>query len=47
MEIRNHGEDSASAAIEEVPATEWKEEVYGPDIQEMSASLYKRAEYTM
>lgn len=47
MEVLHYGEDSVSVAIEEVPATEWKEKVYEPDIQQRSQTLYKKPGYTM
>ena len=32
MEVLNYGEESASVAFEEVPAQDWAEKVYKPDI---------------
>lgn len=47
MEVLNYGADSVSVGMEEVPAAEWKERVYEPDIQDRSENLYKKPGYTM
>ena len=47
MNVLNYGDESVSVAIEEVPAGDWAEKVYKPDIVETSAKLYKKAGYTM
>ncbi len=47
MNVLNYGEESVSVAIEEVPARDWAEKVYEPDIVENSESLYKKPGYTM
>ncbi len=47
MNVLNHGEESVSVAIEEVPAQDWAENVYKPDIVNNSEKLYKKPGYTM
>jgi 4-oxalocrotonate tautomerase len=47
MDVLNYGEESVSVAIEEVPAREWKERVYEPDILEKAQRLYKKPGYEM
>ncbi len=47
MNVLNYGEESVSVAIEEVPARDWAEKVYEPDIVENSEKLYKKPGYTM
>ncbi len=47
MNVLNHGEESVSVAIEEVPAQDWEEKVYKPDILNNSERLYKKPGYTM
>jgi len=47
MNVLNSGEESVSVAIEEVPAQEWAEKVYKPDILNNSEKLYKKPGYTM
>ncbi len=47
MNVLNHGEESVSVAIEEVPAQDWEEKVYKPDILNNSEKLYKKPGYTM
>ena len=46
MNVLNYGEESVSVAIEEVPARNWAEKVYRPDIVENSEKLYKKPGYT-
>ena len=46
MNVLNYGEESVSLAIEEVPARDWAEKVYRPDIVENSEKLYKKPGYT-
>ncbi len=46
MNVLNYGEESVSVAIEEVPARDWAEKVYRPDIVENSEKLYKKPGYT-
>jgi len=47
MEVLDYGEESVSVALEEIPAAEWAERVYRPDIVQSSAKLYKKPGYTM
>ena len=47
MNVLNYGEESVSVAIEEVPAQEWAEKVYEPNIVNHSEELYKKPGYTM
>jgi len=43
--IAGGGEDSVSVAIEEIPAAEWTEKVYRPDILKNWDKLYKKPGY--
>lgn len=45
MEIADADEDSVSVAIEEVPATDWTDKVYKPDIAHHWDKLYKKPGY--
>ena len=47
MEVLDYGEESVSVALEEIPAAEWAEKVYRPDIVQSPARLYKKPGYTM
>ena len=47
INVLNYGEESVSVAIEEVPARDWAEKVYEPDIVNNSEKLYKKPGYTM
>lgn len=47
MEVLNYGEESVSVAFEEVPAEEWAEKVYKPDIVDKPRQLYKKPGYSM
>ena len=47
MKVLNYGAESVSVAIEEVPARDWAEKVYEPDIVNNSEKLYKKPGYTM
>ena len=47
MEVLDYGEESVSVALEEIPAAEWAEKVYRPDITQSPAKLYKKPGYTM
>ena len=47
MEVLDYGEESVSVALEEIPAAEWAEKVYRPDIVQSPAKLYKKPGYTM
>ena len=42
-----YGDESVSVALEEVPAGDWKADVYEPDIQNISGKLYKKPGYSM
>lgn len=46
-EILSCGEESLSVAFEEIPADEWKEKVYDPEIVHAKGKLYKKPGYTM
>ena len=45
--VLNYGDESVSVAVEEVPAAEWNDNVYRPDIVDKAATLYKKPGYTM
>ena len=47
MEVLDYGEESVSVALEEIPAAEWTDKVYRPDILRSPAKLYKKPGYTM
>jgi 4-oxalocrotonate tautomerase len=47
MDVLKYGEESVSVAVEEVPAEDWAEKVYKPDILNNSENLYKKPGYTM
>ena len=47
MNVLKYGDESVSVAIEEVPAQDWAEKVYKPDILNNSEKLYKKPGYTM
>ena len=47
MDALNYGEESVSVAFEEVPAQDWAERVYRPDIVSNPEKLYKKPGYTM
>jgi 4-oxalocrotonate tautomerase len=47
MHVLHYGDESVSVAIEEIPAQEWAERVYRPDILNNSQQLYKKPGYTM
>ena len=47
METLDYGAESVSVALEEIPAAEWAEKVYRPDILQGPARLYKKPGYTM
>jgi len=46
-DILEYGEESVSVGVEEVPAGDWAEKVFRPDIQEKADTLYKRPGYSM
>jgi 4-oxalocrotonate tautomerase len=43
----HYGEEAVSVAFEEIPAREWAEKVYRPEIVNKAASLYKKPGYAM
>jgi 4-oxalocrotonate tautomerase len=45
--ILGYGDDSVSVAFEEVPAAEWAEKVYRPDIAGKPEQLFKKPGYSM
>lgn len=47
MEVLDYGEESVSVALEEIPAADWAEKVYQPDIVQSPTKLYKKPGYTM
>ena len=47
MDVLGYGEESVSVAIEEIPAADWADKVYRPDIVQNAAKLYKKPSYTM
>jgi 4-oxalocrotonate tautomerase len=47
MKVLHYGEESVSVGFEEVEAARWAEQVYGPDIVEKTATLYKKPGYRM
>ncbi len=47
MNTLHYGEESVSVAFEEIPAQEWVEKVYKPDILNHPEKLYKKPGYTM
>ena len=47
MDAFDLGEESISVAMEEIPAKDWAEKVYKPDILKNSDRLYKKPGYTM
>ncbi|MBB5399393.1 MULTISPECIES: tautomerase family protein [Paraburkholderia] len=47
MDVLGYGPESVSVAFEEVTPNRWKEEVYRPDIEARSDTLYKKPGYKM
>ena len=47
MDAFDLGEESISVAMEEIPAQDWAEKVYKPDIVNKPGQLYKKPGYTM
>ena len=47
VNVLNYGEESVSVAIEEIPAADWAEKVYKPEIIKRSKTLYKRPGYDL
>jgi 4-oxalocrotonate tautomerase len=47
MDVLNYGDESVSVAFEEIPANDWAEKVYRPDIVARPERIYKKPGYTM
>jgi 4-oxalocrotonate tautomerase len=47
MDMFDYGEESVSVAFEEVPAEEWAEKVFRPEIMDKPGSIYKKPGYEM
>ncbi|MBT2793515.1 tautomerase family protein [Paraburkholderia strydomiana] len=47
MRILGYGEESVSVGFEEITSDRWKDEVYRPDIEARSHTLYKKPGYAM
>lgn len=47
MEVLGYGDESVSVAMEEIPAQDWAEKVYRPEIVNKQPQLYKKPGYTM
>lgn len=47
MEIFGYGEESVSVSMQEVAPTDWKTQVYTPDIIERGNELYKKPGYRL
>ena len=47
MDVLNYGDESVSVAFEEIPAKDWAEKVYKPDIVARPERIYKKPGYTM
>jgi 4-oxalocrotonate tautomerase len=47
MDGLGYGEESVSVAFEEIPAAEWADKVYRPDIIQNATKLYKKPGYRM
>ena len=47
MNAFDYGEESVSVAMEEIPAQDWAEKVYKPEIIGKQQQLYKKPGYTM
>jgi 4-oxalocrotonate tautomerase len=45
MEVLHYGEESVSVAFEEIPAQDWMEKVYKPDIQAKWDKVHKKPGY--
>lgn len=46
-DVLHYGEELVSVAFEEVPAREWREKVYQPEILDKQDQLYKKPGYDM
>jgi 4-oxalocrotonate tautomerase len=47
MAVLNYEEASVSVSIEEIPAADWAEKVYKPDILKHREKLYKKPGYDL
>ncbi|RZF25531.1 4-oxalocrotonate tautomerase [Paraburkholderia sp. UYCP14C] len=47
MDVLGYGAESVSVAFEEVTPDRWKQDVYRPDIEARSDTLYKEPGYKM
>ena len=47
MDVLNYGDEAISVAFEEIPAKDWAEKVYKPDIVARPERIYKKPGYTM
>ena len=47
MDVLNYGDESVSVAFEEIPAKDWAEKVFKPDIVARPDRIYKKPGYTM
>jgi 4-oxalocrotonate tautomerase len=47
MQVLDYGEESVSVAMEEIKSSDWKSQVYQPDIKAKWDKLYKKPGYTM
>jgi len=47
MDVLNYGDEAISVAFEEIPAKDWAEKVYKPDIVARPERIYKMPGYTM
>ena len=45
--ILGYGKESVSVAMREIPAADWKAEVYDPDIARTDDTIYKKPGYSM
>ncbi|MBI1375782.1 MAG: 4-oxalocrotonate tautomerase [Phycisphaera sp.] len=45
MDVQRYGEESVSVAFEEVPSSQWREQVYEPDIVRKQECLFKKPGY--
>jgi len=47
MDVLDYGAESVSVAFQEIPARDWADQVYRPDIVEHPERLYKKPGYEM
>jgi len=45
--ILGYTDDAVSVGFDEVGPSDWRDQVYCPDIKDKEVSLYKRPDYTM